>query len=288
LLEPVSEYDVADFFKNVNQAPKSALLLDYDGTLAPFRVDRDKAVPYPGVTSVLQEIVSTTRTQIFIVTGRKTDDIVSLLGIYPYPTIWGLHGTQRRNPNGSVEMVCVDEDLVQALIEADRWLQSQGLLGAAEYKPGSIAVHWRGRSESEAIAIRKLVVEGWSQIALHRKIELLEFDGGVELRPAEPDKGDAVREILKQLPAGTPVAYLGDDTTDEHAFEALEGRGLRVLVRPEWRETEADIWIKPPDELLDFLNRWRRANPHKSRAVQFGPMHKLGQHQSHAEHTSGK
>ncbi|HSS95420.1 MAG TPA: trehalose-phosphatase [Terriglobales bacterium] len=266
MIEPVTENDVAEFFEKVAQAPKSALLLDYDGTLAPFRVERDKAAPYPGVTAVLQEIISTTRTQMFIVTGRKTDDIVSLLGVYPYPVIWGLHGTQRRNPNGKVEMTCVDEDLVQALMEADRRLEAQGLRQTAEYKPGSIAVHWRGRSESEAAAIRKLVLQGWSQIAHYRKVELLEFDGGVELRPPEPDKGDAVREILKQLPATTPVAYLGDDTTDEHAFGALEGRGLRVLVRPEWRETEADIWIKPPGELLEFLNKWRQSNPHTRRA----------------------
>jgi trehalose-phosphatase len=266
LIEPATQYDVGEFFAKVAQAPKSALVLDYDGTLAPFRIERDKAAPYPGVTSILQEITSTTRTQIFIVTGRKTDDIVSLLGVYPYPTIWGLHGAQRRNPNGSVEMSCVDEDLVQGLMEADGWLRTQGLRQTAEYKPGSIAVHWRGHSEVEAAAIRKLVLQGWLQIARHRKVELLEFDGGVELRPPEPDKGDAVSEILKQLPASTPVAYLGDDTTDEHAFEALEGRGLRVLVRPEWRETEADIWIKPPDELLDFLDRWRQANPHKRRA----------------------
>jgi len=273
LIEPVTQTDVSAFFERVAQAPKSALLLDYDGTLAPFRIERDKAVPYPGVTSILQEILSGTRTQMFIVTGRKTDDIVSLLGVYPYPVIWGLHGTQRRNPNGTVEMTCVDEDLVQALMEADAWLEAQGLQASAEYKPGSIALHWRGRSASEAESIRRLVLQGWLQIARRRKIELLEFDGGIELRPPEPDKGDAVREILKQLPVTTPVAYLGDDTTDEHAFEALEGRGLRVLVRPEWRETAADIWITPPGQLLDFLNKWRHANPHiprKNSASQVG------------------
>ena len=266
MIEPATQNDAAAFFEMVAQAPKSALLLDYDGTLAPFRIERDKAIPYPGVTAALQEIISGTRTQMFIVTGRKTDDIVSLLGVYPYPVIWGLHGAQRRNPSGDVEMTCVDEDLVQALMEADGWLQAQGLRQTAEYKPGSIAVHWRGQSETEAEAIRRLVLMGWSRIAQHRKIELLEFDGGVEMRPPEPDKGDAVREILKKLDATTPVAYLGDDTTDEHAFEALEGRGLRVLVRPEWRQTSADLWIKPPHELLDFLSKWRQANPYKPRA----------------------
>jgi trehalose 6-phosphate phosphatase len=54
------------------------------------------------------------------------------------------------------------------------------------------------------------------------------------------------------------VAYLGDDVTDEDAFRAVKGRGLAVLVRAEYRRTAADIWIKPPHELKNFIGRWRR------------------------------
>jgi hypothetical protein len=32
-----------------------------------------------------------------------------------------------------------------------------------------------------------------------------------------------------------------------------------VLVRPELRETEADVWLQPPRELVAFLKRWRAA-----------------------------
>ena len=35
--------------------------------------------------------------------------------------------------------------------------------------------------------------------------------------------------------------------------EALKGRGWGVLVREEFRPTEADLWIRPPGQLLDFL-----------------------------------
>ena len=55
------------------------------------------------------------------------------------------------------------------------------------------------------------------------------------------------------------MAYLGDDLTDEAAFRALDERGLGVLVRPKLRATSADIWIRPPEELLDFLRSWLRA-----------------------------
>jgi hypothetical protein len=36
-------------------------------------------------------------------------------------------------------------------------------------------------------------------------------------------------------------------------------RGLSVLVREKSRETDADIWIRPPAELKGFLERWLKA-----------------------------
>ena len=51
-------------------------------------------------------------------------------------------------------------------------------------------------------------------------------------------------------------AYLGDDLTDEDAFKAVEGRGLGILVRKQWRSTAAAAWLKPPEELIRFLERW--------------------------------
>jgi trehalose-6-phosphatase len=65
-----------------------------------------------------------------------------------------------------------------------------------------------------------------------------------------------VRAILKELPPKTPVAYLGDDLTDEDAFLALGNAGLTVLVRPELRPTAAELWIKPPQELTLFFETW--------------------------------
>ncbi|MFC2150456.1 trehalose-phosphatase, partial [Calditrichota bacterium] len=86
-------------------------------------------------------------------------------------------------------------------------------------------------------------------------LELHYFDGGIELRAAGRNKGFAVQTVLREQPFGT-CAYLGDDLTDEDAFEVLKGKGLCVLVREEYRETKADVWIKPPDELIEFLDNW--------------------------------
>ncbi len=72
------------------------------------------------------------------------------------------------------------------------------------------------------------------------------------------DKGDAVRTILDEVPANASVAYLGDDVTDEDAFQALHGRGLTVLVRRDWRPGAAQVWLRPPAQLREFLTNWLR------------------------------
>jgi trehalose-phosphatase len=87
----------------------------------------------------------------------------------------------------------------------------------------------------------------------------LDFDGGVEIRIPGADKGDVVRVLLSEMEPATPVAYLGDDATDERAFRVIRGRGLSVLVRPRWRQTAAQLWIKPPEELISFLTLWLEA-----------------------------
>jgi len=58
------------------------------------------------------------------------------------------------------------------------------------------------------------------------------------------------------------VAFLGDDLSDESAFRAVQRagrRGLSVLVRREWRDTAAEVWLRPPTELKEFLLRWLQA-----------------------------
>jgi trehalose 6-phosphate phosphatase len=259
VLRPEAEFRIEQFLKTVAQARQSLLLLDYDGTLAPFRRERDQAFPYSGSVHLLEEIVRSGRTRVVIISGRDTSETIPLLGVAPAPEIWGLHGLQRRKPDGKIETVRIDERYLDALSDASRWLDCQHLWPAAELKTGSIAVHWRGLADSEAEELRERLLAGWKPIAEYSGMELLEFDGGIEIQTPEADKGDVVRMVLSEMEAGTPAAYLGDDATDERAFRAISGRGLSVLVRPRWRQTAAQLWLKPPGELLDFLTRWLEA-----------------------------
>ena len=254
LLNP--RFNPDNFFELLGRGSQPVLMLDYDGTLAPFRIEREQAMPYPGVRDVLRRLIVRARTRLVIITGRPVDNIIPLLGLEPPPEIWGSHGLERRLPDGRRIRVELDASARQGLKEAEVWLAQQGLDSVAERKPSGIAFHWRGKSDDEIESIQTRVSKKWACAEAEHGLILSEFDGGLELRVAGITKGDAVAAIIEETGSTAVAAYLGDDLTDEDAFNALEGRGPGVLVRESPRKTAADMWIQPPQELLWFLEKW--------------------------------
>jgi len=252
--------DITEFFGQVARAPARVLMLDYDGTLAPFQVRPERAVPYPGVEELLDGIMAAERTRVVIVSGRPVEDLVPLLNLRRRPELWGAHGWERLLPDGRGSRVQPDDAARKRLDEGERRARELARAGArVETKPASVAFHWRGASALTAARIQEALPRLWEPLAAGGDLELLPFDGGVELRARGCNKQHAAKAVLSETAGDGAIAYLGDDLTDEDAFRVVKLRGLTVLVRPELRETVADLWIRPPRELIAFLDRWREA-----------------------------
>ena len=252
---------LSDFFDRLRTAPASVLLLDYDGTLAPFQLDRNNAYPYPDVVPLLGEILKRGTSRIVIVTGRPIADLKPFLQPLDNLEIWGAHGLERLLPDGTYQLTETAPGTRELLSRAEAWVIDSNLAALAEFKPGGIAIHWRGMGEPEAKEVEAQLREGWTALVRSGDLKLLSFESGVELRVGRPDKGDAVASIIEESSPLTEIAYLGDDLTDEDSFRVLNGRGLTVLVRPEYRQTAAQVWLKPPHELVGFLEQWLNGIP---------------------------
>jgi len=245
-----------DFLHSVACAPERLLLLDYDGTLAPFVAERESAYPYPDVTDLIGAIGRCARTHVAIVTGRRATDVPRLLPAQPMPEIWGSHGLERLWPDGNYARTELPGETQAALASAFQFLQMEGLNGQVERKPGSIAVHWRDLPQNTCEEVAGIARRTFSLFAAGVGLEQISFDGGLELRTMLANKGKVVREILAEHREDAAICYLGDDPTDEDAFRVIGGRGLGILVRPSYRETSAEVWLKPPDEVIAFLETW--------------------------------
>jgi trehalose 6-phosphate phosphatase len=220
-----------DFWRRVEGAARVLLALDYDGTLAPFQVDRMAAVPLPGMTASIEALRENPRVKLVMISGRALDELSELLGV-PGVELIGSHGFEHQRASGERERTPLAPAQERALEAAEAFARDRG--HRFERKAASVAVHSRGFDDDAAAALHAEAREAWRSLAAVPRMELMGFNGGVELRATGVDKGTALRGWLAEqggVAAADVALYIGDDRTDEDAFAVLtEHGGLGVKV----------------------------------------------------------
>ena len=252
----VESEEAAGFWRRLRCAPRSLLMVDYDGTLAPFHDDRSKAVPYAGVEERLAVLSGMAQVHLVVVTGRSARELRTLLPASVKADIWGSHGREQLQADGSYKLFALDSVQQATLQHVAREMAAHGYPETLELKPSSLAVHWRSCEPAVQEQIRANLESVFDDLAGAGRLQLLPFDGGLEVRSNDRTKGTAVRQILALEASGIPAAYLGDDLTDEDAFAAIGNRGIPILVRGEVRRSAARFWLRPPEEMLAFMDQW--------------------------------
>jgi trehalose-phosphatase len=248
--------EAAELRGKLRSAPHSLLMLDYDGTLAPFYIDRFRATPYPGVEERLLALSGLSRVRLVLISGRSARELRDLLDPGVRAEIWGSHGRELLKSDGSYELFALGPVQQATLDKIKREMSNLGYQATLEVKPSSVAIHWRSFRPAEQEQIRSSVQTAFARLREKSGLQLLPFDGGLELRSLDRTKGTAVGQILAQVPDGILAAYLGDDLTDEDAFAAIGSQGYSILVRNEVRASCARFWLRPPEELVAFLDEW--------------------------------
>ncbi len=238
----------------VSEYPLDRLVvfLDYDGTLVPIADRPDEAILSSSMRSTLGNVARKIPTA--IISGRGMEDVRSLAdvdGLY----VAGSHGFEIALPDGSEKVFDIRwrEMIEDAAAELEASVRK--LPGAIlERKGFSVAVHYRLAAPNRV---------PWLQGRVHAVAaaypELQQTPGKMvfELRPnLDWDKGRALGWLLEQIgPENAVPVYLGDDTTDEDGFAAVEGSGIGILVSAIPRATRASLNLQAPWEVQLFLQR---------------------------------
>jgi trehalose 6-phosphate phosphatase len=241
---------------------RTALLLDYDGSLAPIVPHPDDAVPLPGTGDVL-DAIGQRIALVGIVSGRPADFLLRAL---PGTTVtlvgqYGLEWVQ----NGDI---VVDEralPYVGAVAEAaedaerrwpDLFVERKGTT--------AVGLHWRNAPEAGDRAVDEI-----DALAARLGLEVHPSRMARELRPPlGVDKGNAVERLVAGM---STAAFAGDDSGDLPAFAALERlqsdgrleRGLRIAVTspeaPDEILRTSDVVVSGPEGLRALLDALRAA-----------------------------
>jgi trehalose-phosphatase len=242
---------------SLDRAATRVLFLDYDGTLVPFTARRDGTTLSHEIRRTLEDLVRTPRHRLVFVSGRSAESLQRLLDLDPTPEIFGSYGMETIDAAGRVRAEPLSDAARRILDRVARDARVAFGADRIEVKPLGVAMHVRGLTPEAASGF----VDAFRRLAVWRGrptgFRLFDFDGGVEFHARGRGKGDVVTSVLADLTGPVAAAYLGDDLTDEDGFRALDGHGASILVRSSPRPTAANLWLRPPSEVRNFLSMWR-------------------------------
>jgi trehalose-phosphatase len=209
------------------------LLTDYDGTLTPI-------VPRPGdawlpeeVREDLQALARVPRIHVGVVSGRDLADLRERV-VVPEAVYAGCHGLEIEGPGMSFShpvALAQQETLIAVGVELSLWAPTVPGL-RVELKRFGVAIHYRHVAEDQIQRVEQEVADANQQHGSRLKIS-----HGAKVIEVQPrvgwTKGSCVRWIREAVRPASPlplVLYMGDDWTDERAFEALVGQAITIRV----------------------------------------------------------
>lgn len=204
---------------------RSALFLDFDGTLAELAPRPDAVVIPRELLGLLERLHAQLDGALALVTGRAQADIEPLIAPLQLPAAYE-HGAVRRSEWG-VTVLDQSASLGPALAAASALAQRHaGLL--VEQKRTAMALHFRLAPELEAECVAAMT----EAVRHDPGLQLLRGKAVVEVKPARVSKGHAIQAFMAEAPFdGRLPVFAGDDVTDEAGFEVVQrlgGAGIKV------------------------------------------------------------
>ena len=226
-----------------------SLFLDIDGTLAVFERLPEEVGPTPRRTGLLRRLSARLDGRIAMISGRALADMDRITeGAVVAAS--GVHGLELRRADGHVEIASAHPGLEQAR-SAFRALAAAHPGLFLEDKGLGLVLHYRAAPELETLA-------NTSADGMARETGLLLQRGDMmaEVRTPGRNKGHALKAFMETPPfCGRTPVYIGDDLTDEHAFQAARDLGgYGVLVGPP-RPTAALHRLPDVEAVLSWLER---------------------------------
>lgn len=242
--------------RQLEQAGRVLLLLDYDGTLTPIAPRPEMATLPPETRQAVSRLHRRERYTVGLVSGRGLDDLTAMVDL-PGLIYAGNHGLEIRGPGRDF----IHPAAAQLRPELDNLLNAlrENLAGYAgvlvEGKGLTLSVHYRLTPPELRPQLQSAFEETIAAAQPAGQVRITRGKGVLEVRPAvDWDKGQAILRIAADFPPGTLPIFFGDDLTDEDGFAAVHQlNGLSVLVGPARQPTRAMYRVDSPREVTQTL-----------------------------------
>ncbi len=251
LTEDHTKQIVAEFEK----AQRRCILLDYDGTLAPYQKLPSLATPSDELILLLQELTSDPANEIVIISGRDADTLEKWLGDLPMNMIAEHGACVRYKGEEWKELVNINTEWKEQVRPMMQLFVDRCAGSFIEEKKSTLAWHYRNTNTELGFMRSRELRNNLLQLTANTSLQVIDGNRVLEVRMIGVDKGAAATNMLAQIEPDF-ILCIGDDATDEDMFRALKDRGHTIKIGR--ANTSAQFTILSQKDVFPFLGRFIR------------------------------
>jgi trehalose 6-phosphate synthase/phosphatase len=232
------------------RSKRRLLLLDYDGTLVPFKTRPGDAVPDADLLRTLNLLAADPCNEIAIISGRDRHFLKRCFSEIQI-SLAAEHGAWIKMRGGRWQSFVLDtydwKPKIKPLLQkyVDRVAGS-----FIEEKDFALVWHYRGADIEPGKLAAQELEDNLRELTANSDVHVLQGNRTVEIRPAVANKGTAVMQMLSAISPDF-VLCIGDDVTDEDMFAALPESAYSIHVG--LGQTEAMFSLPGVDDFRELL-----------------------------------
>ena len=248
---PLEKKQVLDAFY---QAQSRLIMLDYDGTLAPFATLPQSAVPSSHLIGILERLVQDEQSIVALISGRSRVDLERWFAGIPNLWIAAEHGALLWSPISRTwdqpHHDASDEwkKRVYPILEhfVDRTPGS-----FIEEKEFSLVWHYRMADPEFGDWLANDLVANLDHMLAESPVKAMKGQKTVEVKSLWANKGQVYSRLLLSGAAPDFIMAAGDDVTDEDLFARLPESAWTIHVGR--NQSRAKYYLSNPDEMISLL-----------------------------------
>ncbi len=224
------------------------IILDYDGTLAPFHKDPRRVIPTPDLLDLLSELAADSRNHVVIISGRDRQTLDAWLGHLPiglsaeHGAFYKENGTWKQKEHYSGW----DKEILNIMKHTVKRTPNSTL----EIKDTALVWHYRNVDAWLADLRVTQLINALINPCFRHNLQIMKGIKIVEIKPYGISKGDEANRLIKKGNYDFIMA-IGDDTTDEEMFLALPRESVTIKVG---KNSDTALYTIPTQhQTLSFL-----------------------------------
>lgn len=232
-------------------AKKRLIILDYDGTLSPFRKTPEDAYPTPSILNVLKKLLADDKNKVVISSGRDKATLEKWFGDLNID-LAAEHGTYFKDKEGWHSKITDDKPWDDEITTILNMFVDKTPRSFIEEKQTTLVWHYRNVDAWLATLREQQLINALIEPCTRKGLQVMRGNKIVEIKSPLHTKGSEATRLLS-LDNYDFVFAMGDDTTDEDMFRVLPEEAFTIKVGK--MSQLARYTLRSQSKVLPFINK---------------------------------